>query len=56
MSPATSTRLTDSKMNQMLIRPMDWGFPTRSQWIYGFSRMIFMGLPLRVTAIDCPVQ
>lgn len=34
----------------------NWDFPNRKHWMYGFSRMIFMGLPLRVTAIDAPIQ
>ncbi|CAK9782617.1 hypothetical protein CC85DRAFT_284014 [Cutaneotrichosporon oleaginosum] len=36
--------------------PKNWGFPLRKNWIYGFSRMIFMGLPLRVTAVDAPIH
>ncbi|BEI86749.1 hypothetical protein CcaverHIS002_0700950 [Cutaneotrichosporon cavernicola] len=36
--------------------PQNWGFPNRKKWIYPLSRMIFMGLPLRVTAIDAPIH
>ncbi|CAK9785795.1 hypothetical protein CC85DRAFT_303523 [Cutaneotrichosporon oleaginosum] len=51
-----STKLKSVPELKALVRPLDLGFPTRSQWLYSFSRMIFMSLPLRVTAMDCSIH
>jgi hypothetical protein len=38
------------------VRPMNWGFPRKEMFPFAMSRMIFMGLPLHVMAVDTPVQ
>ncbi|GMK58997.1 hypothetical protein CspeluHIS016_0700120 [Cutaneotrichosporon spelunceum] len=38
------------------VTPNNWGFPTSSEWTHSFARMIFVGLPLRVTAMDASVH
>ncbi|KLT41835.1 hypothetical protein CC85DRAFT_292432 [Cutaneotrichosporon oleaginosum] len=53
---ACAVRLKTTPSLRKDIMPLNWGFPRKKMFPYSLSRMIFMGIPIKVMAVDCPVH